>query len=200
MGEQQQKTHNTTGVPGRPGFFENLLRAVAEQRDRESFVQLFDHFAPRIKSYLMKGGTPEDQADELAQETMLAVWNRAESFDPAQASASTWIFTIARNKRIDAFRKHRHTATYDPLDNEQKDMGDLPPDIIARAQETEAMEKALQKLPAEQSALLYKSFFENKSHAEIAKEIGLPLGTVKSRIRLALDKLRQDEKVKTLWQ
>ncbi|MGQ0526822.1 MAG: sigma-70 family RNA polymerase sigma factor [Alphaproteobacteria bacterium] len=199
MTGQQQKPRKIDDKPGPAGSFENLLRAVAEHKDRESFVQLFNYFAPRIKSYLMKGGTPEDQADELAQETMLAVWNRAESFDPAQAGVSTWIFTIARNKRIDAFRKRQNTVNYEALGDEQKDESDSPAETVNKAQETQAMEAALGKLPGEQAELLYKSFFENKSHGEIATEMKLSLGTVKSRIRLALEKLRQDEKVKKLW-
>lgn len=197
MAERQEKSreHDT----GKAGGFEEKLRAVAEHKDRESFVQLFEHFAPRIKSYLMKGGTPEDLADELAQETMLAVWNKAEAFNPAQAGASTWIFTIARNKRIDAFRRNRSAGLDTLLTGDEKDETDSPADALTKAQETTIMESALEKLPPEQASLLYKSFFENKSHGEIAEELELPLGTVKSRIRLALEKLRQDDKVKKLW-
>lgn len=176
---------------------EALLRAVAEHRNKESFVQLFEHYAPRVKSYLMKGGTSEDVADELAQETMLTVWNRAPSYDPAQASVSTWIFTIARNKKIDSLRK---TGRFEvaPADPEAMESPSSPHAETQALQETEALAAALKELPEEQAMLLHKSFFEDKSHADIAKETGLALGTVKSRIRLALERLRKNQAVRGL--
>lgn len=181
------------------GGFEALLQDVAANRNKESFVQLFEHFAPRVKSFLMKGGSPEDVADELAQETMLTVWNKAPSYNPAQSAASTWIFTIARNKKIDALRK---TGRFEaaPTDPELIAAEDSPGRDMMRTQETEAMAEALKELPEEQAMLLRQSFFEDKSHADIAKETGLPLGTVKSRIRLALERLRKNKTVRELWQ
>ncbi len=179
--------------------FRGLLLAVARKKDKTAFAELFDYFAPRIKSFLMKGGAAPDVADELAQETMITVWQKAESFDPAKASASTWIFTIARNKRIDAIRKQGRPE-FDPADplmvpDETPEAGEK----ITQQQETEIMADAIQTLPPEQAELLYKSFFEDKTHADIAKETNLPLGTVKSRIRLALERLRSDKKVTELW-
>ncbi len=186
-------------VAGPNGGFETLLLDVAENRNKESFVQLFEHFAPRVKSFLMKGGTAQDVADELAQETMLTVWNKAPSYNPAQSGASTWIFTIARNKKIDALRK---TGRFEvaPTDPELIPADDSPGRDMIRTQETEAMAEALKELPEEQAMLLRQSFFEDKSHADIAKETGLPLGTVKSRIRLALERLRKNKTVRELWQ
>jgi RNA polymerase sigma-70 factor (ECF subfamily) len=187
-------------APGSPRETDNfglLLLDVAQTRNKESFVQLFEHFAPRVKSFLMKGGTREDLADELAQETMLTVWNKAGAYNPAHASASTWIFTIARNKKIDALRKtgRFEVAATDPelVADEMKSS-----DSTMAAEEENLMAAALEKLPEEQSMLLRKSFFEDKSHADIARETGLPLGTVKSRIRLALDRLRQNKNVQEL--
>jgi len=171
--------------------FSALLSAVGKKQDRAAFVELFDHFAPRVKSFLIKGGISADQADELSQETMLTVWQRAASFDPAQASASTWIFTIARNKRIDLLRK-----AYRP----QLDMAEpslLPEEEkgaetrLSAEDETKRLTAALKDIPPEQADLLYKSFFEDKTHKDIAEETALPLGTVKSRIRLAMDRLRR---------
>lgn len=173
-----------------PPSNEALLLEVGLKRDRAAFRQLFDYFAPRIKSFLMKGGARPDQAEELAQETMLAVWARAESFDPKQAAASTWIFTIARNKRIDALRKFMRVDP-DPNDPAFAPVADASvDDVMIAQQQTASVRKAMTTLPADQSRLLIKSFFENKSHAEIAAETRLPLGTVKSRIRLAVEKLR----------
>ena len=184
---------------GRNGRFEQLLLDVAENRNKESFVQLFEHFAPRVKSFLMKGGTAEDVADELAQETMLTVWNKAPSFNPAQAGASTWIFTIARNRKIDTLRK---TGRFEvaPTDPDLIQSTDSPRGNTMRREEIESIAEALDELPEEQAMLLRQSFFEDKSHADIAKETGLPLGTVKSRIRLALERLRKNNTVKELWQ
>ncbi|MGB4057434.1 MAG: sigma-70 family RNA polymerase sigma factor [Alphaproteobacteria bacterium] len=181
------------------GHFERLLCDVAEKRNKESFVQLFEHFAPRVKSFLMKGGSAEDIADELAQETMLTVWKKAPSFDPKKSAASTWIFTIARNKKIDALRK---TGRFEiaPVDPEMQSGTDSPRDNAIAAQEIQSIAAALNDLPEEQASLLRKSFFEDKPHIEIAKETGLPLGTVKSRIRLALERLRNNKTVKELWQ
>lgn len=162
-------------------------------------MQLFEHFAPRVKSFLMKGGTAEDVADELAQETMLTVWNKAPSFNPAQAGASTWIFTIARNRKIDTLRK---TGRFEvaPTDPDLIQSTDSPRGNTMRREEIESIAEALDELPEEQAMLLRQSFFEDKSHADIAKETGLPLGTVKSRIRLALERLRKNKTVKELWQ
>lgn len=177
--------------------FGHLLLDIAQNRNKDGFVQIFEHFAPRVKSFLMKGGTPEDVADELAQETMLTVWNKAGAYDPARASASTWIFTIARNKKIDALRKtgRFEAATTDSEFLQAED--NINMNAMA-AQETEMIAEALETLPPEQSMLLRKSFFEDKSHADIAKETGLALGTVKSRIRLALERLRKNKTVREL--
>ncbi|PZQ48286.1 MAG: RNA polymerase subunit sigma [Micavibrio aeruginosavorus] len=180
-----------------PARARDLLVAVARQKNKEAFAELFEYFAPRIKSFLMKGGAAPDAADELAQETMITVWQRAESFDPAKASASTWIFTIARNKRIDALRKTPRPE----VDADDANLVDAAPnasEAIGAQEETDIMAEAIQNLPADQADLLYKSFFEDKTHADIAKETNLPLGTVKSRIRIALDKLRANKKVTEL--
>ena len=199
--EARQTSPHLTVIDGtgaqNPAYFRDLLLAVAQKQDKAAFAELFEYFAPRIKSFLMKGGAAPDQADELAQETMITVWQKAASFDPAKASASTWIFTIARNKRIDAIRKTPRPE----VDADDLDLADDAPsasDEIAQGQETDIMARAIQNLPQEQADLLYKSFFEDKTHADIAKETNLPLGTVKSRIRLALDRLRGDRNVTEL--
>lgn len=173
---------------------EDLLVAVGQARSRDAFIRLFEHYAPRIKSFLMKGGTPADAADELAQETMLTVWQRAATYDPAKAAAGTWIYTIARNKRIDAARRQGarggNPVDVDALYFMPDPDTPLPDAAIAAAQETQIVSAAMAALPPEQAEMLHKSFFENKSHSTIAAETGLPVGTVKSRIRLAMDRLR----------
>lgn len=181
------------------GPWRDLLVAVGTRGDKEAFAALFDHFAPRIKSFLMKGGASPDQADEMAQETMITVWQKAHSYDPAKANPATWIYTIARNKRIDSLRRSPRPE-YDPEDPLLvQDDSPSASEAIARQEETDLMAQAIGTLPPEQADLLYKSFFEDKTHADIARETRLPLGTVKSRIRMALEKLRTQDKVKELW-
>lgn len=170
--------------------FQALIARVARQQDRAAFAALFDHFAPRVKSYLMRLGADDATAEELAQEVMLAVWRRAASFNAALASVGTWIFTIARNKRIDRLRRERRPEL-DPDDPDLAPVQAVDADHaldIARA--GDKLRAAIADLPAEQASLLAMAFFEDKSHRAIAAETRLPLGTVKSRIRLALGRLR----------
>ncbi len=170
--------------------FVDLIRRIAGERDRDAFVALFGHFAPRVKAYLLRLGADDASAEELVQEVMLAVWRRAASFNPALAAVSTWVFTIARNKRIDRLRRERHPEL-DPDDPA------LAPDPVIGADSAVEIAQigvrlrgALATLPDEQRSLLEMAFFEDKSHRAIAAETRLPLGTVKSRIRLALARLR----------
>lgn len=167
-----------------------LIELVALHSDRDAFVELFRHFAPRVKSYLKGTKADEMQAEDLTQEVMLTVWRRAGQYDPRQASLSTWIFTIARNRRIDAIRREKRPEI-DPNDPALVPDGeDLPEDLVSRQQQGAALREAIEELPGEQAQLLRLSYFEEKSHAEIAGELDLPLGTVKSRLRLAIGKLR----------
>lgn len=190
---QQQDTPN----------FNALIVNVARQRDRQSFIALFEHFAPRIKSFLIKGGVREEMADELAQETMLSVWQKSDHFDPARSSASTWIYTIARNKRIDAFRKSGRVEITPPdyfIDNQPEDESTSnPARALMHAEEEKGLSDALSALPPEQADLIRRAFFEEKSHAQIAQETKIPLGTIKSRIRLGLERLAQQKGVQNLW-
>lgn len=169
------------------------LGAVAERKDREAFARLFAFYGPRIKAYLRRLGAEDAAAEDLAQEAMLAVWRRAGQFDRRRASLSTWIFTIARNKRIDAIRRDRR-PDYDPEDPALVgDTDGAAPggDEMAEAAEMGVLiRRAVEDLPREQAELLRIFYYEEKPHSAIAAELGLPLGTVKSRLRLALGKLR----------
>ena len=168
--------------------WEELMLMVSTNQDRSAFKQLFNHFAPRIKSFLMKAGADPTMAEECSQEAMATVWNKAKLFDPTRASASTWIFTIARNKRIDAIRKIRRP---EPDELTWPDgMEDAQEDALELKQQSEILADAIQNLPEKQRQLVEKAFFKELSHSEIALETGLPLGTIKSRIRLALERLR----------
>jgi RNA polymerase sigma-70 factor, ECF subfamily len=173
----------------RPDVHARHIADVAASHDRASFSALFEHFAPRVKSYLMRVGTPAALAEELAQETMLSVWRKAALFDADRASASTWIFTIARNLRIDAARRMRDPRTI--ASEIEPDAPEEPFAIVARQQSQTVVRDALKRLPAEQRQVLTLSFFEERPHSEIATTLGIPLGTVKSRVRLAISKLRE---------
>ena len=164
--------------------------SIAADRSRESFALLFARFAPRVKSYLLKLGVRPEQAEELAQETLLTVWRKAAYFDPAKASASTWIFTIARNLRIDALRRDRHPE--DLVDEPQMQPAEevRPDDALSTTEREQRLRVALTTLPREQAEVVQMSFFQDKAHAEISDHLGLPLGTVKSRLRLAMVRLR----------
>jgi RNA polymerase sigma-70 factor, ECF subfamily len=167
-----------------------LVEAVALSRDRSAFVQLFTHFAPRIKGYMMRLGAEPGQAEELAQDVMLSVWRKAHTFDRRQASVSTWLFTIARNRRIDILRREKRPE-FDPGDPLlAPDPEPAPDDAADQSLREERLRRAMTVLPAEQLELLQQAFFRGQSHRDIAEETGMPLGTVKSRLRLAFGHLR----------
>ena len=173
----------------------DLIAAVGERRDRRAFARLFDLYAPRLKSYLVRGGASEEAAEDLVQEVMLTVWQRAASFDPARAAPATWIFTLARNRRIDQLRRERRFDP-EPLDPAALAAGDN--DTVAAGADGVAERRdwhsfllqEVDKLPREQAEILRWVFLEDKPHRVVARERNLPLGTVKSRVRLALRRLR----------
>lgn len=168
-----------------------LLKSVGENRDKGAFARLFEFFAPRLKSFYLRGGSGEAAAEEMVQETLLLVWRKAQLFDPAIAGASTWIYAIARNQRIDRLRRERRYTQLEDhmLDNEEAE--EAKGDATVYAAQTEArLHDAIRDLPSQQVEVLQLSFFENKSHSEIAERLKLPVGTVKSRLRLAFGKLR----------
>ena len=166
-----------------------LVSRVRDHQDKGAFALLFRHFAPRVKAFLMKSGADAALAEECAQDVMATLWQKAHLFDPARASVATWVFTIARNRRIDALRKARRPEP------EELTWGPEPePDqaeVMDAQQDTERLGEALARLPEKQRALILRAFYGDLSHSEIAAETGLPLGTIKSRIRLALERLRQ---------
>ncbi len=170
-----------------------LISAIAVRQDRKAFAELFEYFAPRIKAFMLRSGAHEASAEELAQETMLTVWKKAALFDPASSGAAAWIFTIARNLRIDAHRREQRGGPVEPSDVElefQIDEAPQPDAQVASAQSDERVRAALSQLSSDQLRVIELSFFEEKVHAEIAKMLDIPLGTVKSRLRLAMNRLR----------
>nr|WP_281248122.1 sigma-70 family RNA polymerase sigma factor [Poseidonocella sedimentorum] len=164
------------------------MRLVADAQDRAAFAELFRHFGPRVKGYLLRSGADGAMAEECMQEVMVTLWHKAHLFDPSRASVATWIFTIARNKRIDVIRRQRRPEP-EELDW-GPEAGPDQADILALQQDSARLGDALRQLPEKQRTLIEKAYFGDLSHSEIAAETGLPLGTIKSRIRLALEKLR----------
>ena len=166
------------------------VEAVALRQDRQAFISLFEHFAPRLKGFLISGGAELEQVDELIQEVMLVVWRRAGSYRPDRAAVSTWIFTIARNRRIDRIRRIRRPAL-DPEDTYLQPTPALAPDdASAQRRRTDQLRAALETLPVEQAAVIRRAWLEGIPQAQVAAELGLPVGTVKSRLRLAMSRLR----------
>jgi RNA polymerase sigma factor (sigma-70 family) len=187
------------GRPGRrggdiviaPEEMADLARNIALNRDRAAFERLFDHFAPRLNGYLQRLGADAATAEEITQDTLSVLWRKAALFDPAKSSLSTWLFRVARNRRIDGLRRDRADALDESEPALLPGAAPDPLEILAAAGRDEAVRAALEALPAEQLGLVRLAFFEQLSHSEIAERTGLPLGTVKSRLRLAFARLRR---------
>lgn len=173
------------------GAFAQLVKRVAETQDQAAFEEIFDYFAPRLKAYLLRLGAPVGQAEELVQEVMLTLWRKARLFDPAKASLSTWLFRVARNRHIDSLRRDKRGELDedDPYLQPEREV-DAGEQLDADLRD-KRVRKCLDALPEEQLFLVRLAFFKGLSHSQIAEEAGLPLGTVKSRIRLAFSRLRR---------
>ena len=169
-----------------------LIERIGTQQDREAFKVLFEHFAPRIKSFLLRHNCNADEAEEIAQNTLIAVWRKADQFDPATTGAAAWIFTIARNLRIDGVRRAVRVGRFmQSVELEfQPEPVETAETTISRVENASRVSAALLCLSREQSTVIQLSFIDGRAHAEIAEALGIPLGTVKSRIRLALSRLK----------
>jgi RNA polymerase sigma-70 factor (ECF subfamily) len=176
-------------VTGAADEYGRLIEAVAATRDRDAFARLFEHFAPRLKAYLMRAGAPPGAAEDFAQDAMLTVWRKADLFDPRRASAATWIFTIARNRRLDALRRESRPLPVPEMSLAPEDP-EQPDAQLSEAEEAARLNAAMTDLSPEQLEVLRLAFFQGDAHSEIARKLNLPLGTVKSRIRKAMIKLR----------
>jgi RNA polymerase sigma-70 factor, ECF subfamily len=168
------------------------MLAVRDRRDRAAFADLFDYFAPRLKAFVIRSGSSAAQAEEVVQDVMLAVWRKAAQFDPHRAQTSAWIYQIARNRQIDAFRKNCR-----PVPEEWENECDTQPDasqILGIEQEMGQLKQALERLKPDQREIIELAYLGELTHQEIRNQTGLPLGTIKSRIRLGLDRLRHDLK------
>lgn len=169
-----------------------LMSAVANDRDRQAFRQLYLHFGPRLKAFVMRGGADAGAAEDVVQEAMINVWRKASSFDSSKAAVSTWVFAIARNARISQLRRQNRPEPDAADPAFAPDPAPEPLDLVAREQEAERLRAAVATLPEDQQAVLKLAFFDEKSHATVAAELNAPLGTVKSRIRLAMQRIRAE--------
>ncbi len=177
--------------PGDPGYWSGQMQAVARRRDQACFMRIYDHFAPRVRLYLRGLGAREAVAEELAQEALLRLWQRADSYDAARSSLATWLFRIARNLHIDRLRRENQWIAVDmePLEFEAET--DNPAFSSAESFAAHAdLNERIERLSATQARLIRMSYFEAKSHQQIADELGMPLGTVKSSIRRAFLRLQ----------
>jgi RNA polymerase sigma factor (sigma-70 family) len=168
-----------------------LMHKVAEHSDRAAYTLLFEHFAPRIKAFAQSKYASEAEADELVQEVMLKVWNKAAGYKSGKAAVSTWIYTIARNSRIDMLRrqqKQMNDVCADDVWLEDENADPFAEVQLKRSQRS--IHETLDSLPPDQKLIIQKTYMEGKSHTEVAKELDLPLGTVKGRVRLALKKMQ----------
>ena len=187
---QEQAYTSSAPTPLTSADLTALLVRVAENQDKDAFAELFGHFAPRVKSYVLKLGCSDTMAEDLAQQTLIQVWRKAKLFDATKAAASTWVFRIARNLRIDALRKEKHHQFDDYDFDTIEDNSDDAETQVSREQTRDRMREALSSLSPDQAEVVRLSFYEGLSHGDIAKMLGVPLGTVKSRTRAALEKLR----------
>ena len=169
-----------------------LLVRVGQKRDRAAFRAVFEFFAPRIRAFLRKRNQSSAQADDLTQDVMVLIWRRAETFDPERAAASTWIYTIARNALIDSIRRSARRSGIKAEDVVDQ-MPDVPmaDELLVRDQNVARVSAALTALPQAQREILQLAYLDGQSHREISERLDLPLGTVKSRVRLAMNKLRE---------
>ncbi len=178
--------------PGEPGYWSGQMLAVARRRDQDCFMRIYDHFAPRVRLYLRGLGAPEAIAEELAQEALLRLWQRADSYDANRSTLSTWLFRIARNLHIDRLRRENHWIAVDvEPELEFEEEPENPAFSSAESYAAHAdLNERIERLSATQARLIRMSYFEAKSHQQISDELGMPLGTVKSSIRRAFQRLQ----------
>ncbi|MCZ4273502.1 sigma-70 family RNA polymerase sigma factor [Maritalea porphyrae] len=168
----------------------HLIALVGSKQDRAAFQALFEHFAPRIKAMMLKGGVNMMQAEDLMQDVMMTVWRKSSQFSPDRGTVGAWIFTIARNARIDLFRKASSRPYDDVYEMEIADDGQSSDDAMLQVEREECVSAAMKELPQDQRDVIQLAFIADMSQSEIAKKLSLPIGTVKSRMRLAYGKLK----------
>ncbi len=187
--ERMQTSLRSQHVINRHHVHAELVQRIAENADKTAFTELFEHYGPKLKGFMMGKGANPDLAEDLVQDTMMQVWRKASLYASSKGSVSTWIFTIARNLRIDAFRRTRGVRYEDISDFDFESDGPSSDDSVNDDQESAIVAKAVGTLPSDQRQVIQLAYSEDLTHVEIAERLKQPLGTVKSRIRIAYQKL-----------
>jgi RNA polymerase sigma-70 factor (ECF subfamily) len=187
----QQTVTGTRPLLSAASLVPEALMADVARGDRDAFSRVYSAFAPRVKAFLMRGGLSSAEAEDLAQETMVRVWRKAPLFDPAKASVGAWIFAIARNLRIDHLRRGSRLVT-GAEEKEEADLSPLADETVDRTSREVRIRAIFASLPPNQHQVVALHFYEDEPHSAIAKRLGLPLGTVKSRLRLAFARIRRE--------
>jgi RNA polymerase sigma-70 factor (ECF subfamily) len=169
----------------------NLIGAVAARQDRRAFAALFEFYVPRIKTLLVRMGATAEVAEDIAQETLLTVWRKAAYYDPNRASASAWIYAIARNLRIDRLRRDQRSRLHALYELVEAEGPERPDELLDDVERDHRVRFALEQLSDEQLRVVQLAFFGGRAHGAIAALLDIPLGTVKSRLRLAMSRLRE---------
>lgn len=180
----------TTRPAGADADHRDLMARVAEWRDKEAFRSLFLHFGPRIKAMMTRSGADAGLAEDLVQDVMLTVWRKVRQYSPERGSVAAWIFTIARNTRIDRLRSGSSRPHEDVDDMEIVSAEPTGEDVAISRERDGKVRDALSGLPEDQRRIVELAFVEDMSQSAIAERLDLPLGTVKSRMRLAYGKLK----------
>lgn len=191
------KERNVTAKADRKAAYSEQtiwMLAIRDQRDKAAFAKLFDHYAARLKGFVMRAGAPKAQAEDIVQEVMLTVWRKAHLFDPERAQVSSWIYQIARNRQIDVIRKEARPVPEALMNDTESDDEPDAGQVIAIEQESDKLRQALDKLAPAQREMIERAYLGELTHTEIRDATGLPLGTIKSRIRLGLERLRHELK------
>lgn len=190
MGEPTDSVEHANAVEADSTSAQNLAAWIVEvgtSANADAFRSLYDHFAPRLKGYMMSTGLAQDIAEDIAQDAMANVWRQARKYDPKKAAASTWVFTIARNLRVDRLRKYRFIEVPEEQAPQDQQQHDSDQDVLA---EFDQMQQRMEGMPEAQTSMIEMAYLEGRSHGEISRKTGLPLGTVKTRIRQAMKCLR----------
>ncbi len=167
------------------------MHAIKTRRDQAAFARLFDHYAPRVKGFVMGAGVTAEMAEEITQETFIAIWRKSHLYDPKKATVSSWLFAISRNKKIDLLRRETRPT---PDMTDPAAAPDAPPlqdDLLDQNEQAASLYEALETLPEDQRETIRLAFISGRSHTEVAQQLGIPVGTAKSRIRLGVAKLRE---------
>ena len=168
----------------------DLMVKITVNRDEIAFSNLFDFLAPKIKAYYLQNGLISENAEELTQEVMSIIWSKSDKFNPSKSALTTWVYTIARNKKIDFLRKNSKIK-YNDDDIREFLYEKNETDTIEENEIEDQVSKINSQLDINQKKIIKMNFFENKSHKKIAEELEIPLGTVKSRIRHILIKMQR---------